>query len=201
MDEFAVFFGVFFTIWLTLMLVVLAYSITAYVLGCLGLYQIAKRRGIHNPWLAWLPVGNSWIVGAISDHYQHVSRGKERNYRKVLMWLEIGVLAISMITIVFSLVMNVGLGIGVVAESDTAVFGTAMIMAGISLILTIALYAVGITGAVFTYICYYDVLRSCKPKSTVLFMVLGILLNIMPFFIFACRKADEGMPPKIKKTA
>ena len=42
-------------------LVMFAYSmlgLISYVLHSLGLYTIAKRRGIHNSWLAWLPFGN-----------------------------------------------------------------------------------------------------------------------------------------------
>lgn len=84
MEGFA-FIGAFMIIWLILMLVVIGIGITSYVLGSLGTYKIAKRRGIHNPWLAWLPVGQAWVLGSISDHYQYIARGKTRNYRKVLM--------------------------------------------------------------------------------------------------------------------
>lgn len=31
-------------------------SLAAYVLTAYSLYTIAKRRGISNPWLAWIPV-------------------------------------------------------------------------------------------------------------------------------------------------
>ena len=42
-------------------------GIGAYVLWSLGVYTIAKRRGIRKPWLSWIPVGNLWILGSISD--------------------------------------------------------------------------------------------------------------------------------------
>ena len=31
-------------------------SIAGYVLTALALYTIARRRGLRNPWLAWIPV-------------------------------------------------------------------------------------------------------------------------------------------------
>ena len=42
-------------------------NIVLYVIKSLGLYTIAKRRGIHHPGLAWVPIANTWILGSISD--------------------------------------------------------------------------------------------------------------------------------------
>ena len=47
----------------TLLWVVLA--IAAYVLMALGLYTIAKNRGMENPWLAWIPIAQFYIIGVI----------------------------------------------------------------------------------------------------------------------------------------
>ena len=46
------------------------FTIAMYVLSAWGMYTIANRRGIHRPWLAWIPVANMWILGSISDQYQ-----------------------------------------------------------------------------------------------------------------------------------
>jgi len=81
--------------------------------------------------------------------------------------------------------------------------GTSDQMAGT--ILSVALIAISylvmlglaIAITVFCFIAYYDLFRSCKPKHDVLFLVLGILFNVtLPFFVFACSGADEGMPAR-----
>ena len=41
-------------------------GIATYVLSALGLYTIAKRRGLNHPWLAWIPVASAWTVGSWS---------------------------------------------------------------------------------------------------------------------------------------
>lgn len=191
------FLGTFLVIMLVLLVVLWAYAIAAYVLHSLGLYKIAKRRGIHNPWLAWLPVGQAWILGSISDHYQYVAKGKQRNYRKILMGLEIGVLCLGLVT---SLVSGA-------ASFTTSMYGfsgmeaAALGMAGINTLMSLLSAAASITYAVFGFIAAYDLYRSCKPKNAVLFLVLSIVLDVTaPFFVFACRNADEGMPPKIRNT-
>ena len=73
-------------------------SIAMYVLSSLGLYTIARNRGISKPWLAWIPVVNLWTLGAISDQFQYVARGQVHSKRKAL-------LALSIISFVLSVVM------------------------------------------------------------------------------------------------
>ena len=75
-------------------LLMLAFAVLSYVFQSLGMYTIAKRRGIHNPWLAWVPVGSSWLLGSISDQYHYVVKGEERSKRKVLLGLQIGFIAL-----------------------------------------------------------------------------------------------------------
>ena len=72
-------------------------SIAAYVLLALGLYGIAKKRGIHYPWLAWLPVGNAWLLGCISDQYRFVVKGETKNHRKRMLVLSVINLALALV--------------------------------------------------------------------------------------------------------
>ena len=40
-------------------------GIAAYVFTSLGLMTLAKNKGIENAWLAWIPIGNLYILGKI----------------------------------------------------------------------------------------------------------------------------------------
>ena len=62
-------------------------SIAFYVLQAIALQSIAKNRGIENGWLAWIPVGNVYILGAIADDYNLKVRLKKTNFRKLLLYL------------------------------------------------------------------------------------------------------------------
>ena len=44
-------------------------GILLWVLASIGLTTIANRRGLHNGWLSWLPVGYDWTIGNIADQY------------------------------------------------------------------------------------------------------------------------------------
>lgn len=86
-----------------------AMTVGNYVLMALGLYTIAKRRGINKPWLAWVPVGNFWLLGCISDQYRHVARGQVKNKRKSMLILMIVMLVLMVIVscVAVSLLLDV----------------------------------------------------------------------------------------------
>jgi hypothetical protein len=181
---FAVFFGIFY-------LIMLAFSVAKYVLHALGLYVVAKRRGIRNPWLSWIPIAEAWILGSLSDQYQYVKKGKIRNRRKVLLGLEIGT--------VVSLLVILGSIISMAGSEFYAGAGDMLLGASLATLLLgyFALFIVAVVAAVFLYIAYYDYFVSCEPNNAVLYLVLSILIPVtLPFFIFFSRKKDLGMPPK-----
>lgn len=171
----------------------LIYGALVYVLQSLGLHTIAKRRCIHHSWLAWVPVANMWVLGSISDQYQYVTKGKIRNRRKVLLGLLIGVY-------VFLTVFFVMLIAGVMGgEFSFDVPGSLAVAASLggSVFFYLIAWALSMVALVFQYIVYYDLFASCNPNNAVVFLVLSIFFNfLLPFFVFASRKKDEGMPPR-----
>lgn len=169
-------------------LLMIGYAVLTYVLHSAGLYTIAKRRGIRNPWLSWIPLGDMWILGSLSDQFQYVAKGKVRNRRKVLMGLTIGLFAVMFLMIAGAIAMGIG-----AAVSD-AMAGSAL---AVILLCYLAMMVVAVILAVFQYIAYYDLFSSCNPDNAVLYLVLSIFLNVvLPFFVFFSRKKDLGMPPR-----
>ena len=181
-------------------LVAIALGITMYILQALGLYTIAQRRGIKHPWMAWLPVTDMWILGSIADQYRYVACGQIRNRRKVLLGLMIGYVAVWIAYLCFYIGFVIDMAMQAPAMSYMGETEVMTYMGGFFLrilIIGLAALAVAVTSAVFRYICLYDLYASCSPKNKVVFLVLSILVNVtMPFFVFACRKQDEGMPPR-----
>ena len=173
--------GVFATIFFVIYALAVAFSIACYVFQSVGLYAVAKRRGIYNPWLAWIPAGNMWILGSISDQYQYVAKGKVKNRRGVLLGLMIAAAAMPLVTVVTVLMGGVG----------------APIITFLLVLLYLLLIAAGIALTVLQYMAMYDLYRSCEPDNAVVYLVLSILFNVaQPFIVFACRKKDLGMPER-----
>ena len=181
--------GLIAGIFMIVYLLAIAFGVVSYVLNAVGMYRIAKRRGIHHAWLAWIPVGSSWLLGSISDHYQYIAKQKITGRRKSLLIL-------SIISIVLS---------GVVVAGATMIFsfttgpadlmGSGILLIGLLVVVYLALFGLSIAVLVLRFIAHYDLFQSCKPNHAVLFLVLGILFPVLlPFFVFACSSSDRGMP-------
>lgn len=175
-------------VYLVIMLISSIYSIVVYVLQSLGFYSIAKRRGIHNPWLAWIPVANLWVLGSISDHYQYIAKNKKTSRRKILIGLTI---ALYVVAIVLGIVLGLIISIAAISGAPER----AVVLLVILVLAYLVLLVLAIILTVFQYIAFNDLFTSCNPNNATAFLVLSIFFSfLLPYFVFACRKKDLGMP-------
>lgn len=183
-------------------------GIIVYILEAWALYTIAERRGINKPWLAWIPVVNVWILGSISDQYQYVMKRQVKNKRKVLLGINIALVALFVFLVVFIIF---GLFAGLLMmepsmdgemlplESDgfRDMIGALLVI----VLLAIPVWVMGIVYLVFYYMALYDVFRSCDPKNSTLYLVLSLVGNVVVegaycIFLMLCKDKDLGMPPR-----
>lgn len=169
-----------------------------YILRSLALYTIAKRRGLNNPWLAWIPVGKEWIVGSVSDQYQYVTQGKIQNRRKILLGLSLAAFGMGAVNSGLSLTHTVAVAVDSFGiYTGSAGMGDLLVPAALMSLISLASSAVGIAQLVFRHMSMYDLYRSCNPKNCVVFLVLGIIFPFTePFFLMSCRYREDGMPPR-----
>ena len=178
--------GFVLLIFLGVYLLILGFTVAAYILQSLGMYTIAKRRQIPNPWLAWIPVGNMWMMGSISDQYQYVAKGRVRNRRKALLGLNIAIFALE---IPLGILGSLAQMLAVFNEGETLILWLIPVAA--------AMAVVTIFAVVIQYMALYDLFASCDPDNAAVYLVLSILFGVtLPFFVFFCRKKDLGMPPR-----
>ena len=164
--------------------IVLLCCLLGWILSSVGLHKIAKRRGIAHAWLAWLPIGREWVLGSVSDQYQHLVQGKITARRRILLILEAACIVAGIVYVVTTAMAEI------MAAADGSVGGVLMAV-GVPYLLFLG---VAVTDMVFYQICNFDLYRSCNPQNAVVFLVLGIIIPVcQPFFYFACRKKDLGM--------
>lgn len=175
----------------------MAFFVVMYILEGKSLSAIARRRGIDNPWLAWVPVGSSWLLGCISDQYRYVTYGQIRDRRKLLTWLSAVLYAVLTVLFVLLAIWIVG-AISAAGISGEEAF-IATYMGGFFVIYMVALLLSGVSTvmSVFQYMAYYDLFRSCDPDKSLIYLLVSIFTTYpLPFFVFSCRNKDLGMPPR-----
>ena len=174
------------------------FSIATYILTSLGLYTIARRRGLQKAWLAWIPVVNCWLLGSISDQYQYVVKGETKSKRKWLLALSLLKAVLTLTVVVLVAVVAAGAifrgpGFGM----RQSITGPIMGILGV----VMPLAAAHIAYLVIRFMALYDVYRSLDPSNSVLYLVLSILFSVTePFFLFFNREKDLGMPPRKPRT-
>lgn len=178
-------------------LVMIGIAVAVYVIKALSLSSIAGRRGIRHPWLAWLPIGEMWILGCISDQYRYVALGQVKNKRKILLVLNIlmyAALVGILVLLVNLMVQTIGLTEEMMQDYIlTQMLGSAMGM----MLLYLVLAGMSIAVTILQYMALYDLYASCEPGNKVLYLVLNIFISItLPIFLLVCRKKDLGMPPR-----
>ena len=82
-DEYTNFLGPI-AIFLIVLLVLI--SIVMYIFGALGLMALAKKNKLDNPWLAFIPVGSSYLLGKLG--FEIYSSKEEKN--PTLTWILFG---------------------------------------------------------------------------------------------------------------
>ena len=191
MEEFAqimIFYAVY-------MLVFSLISLVMYVLQSLGMYPIAKRRGINNPWLAWIPLGSMWILGSIADDYQLKANNAIKSRRKTLLILPIVLLVLVFVMyapLVGMMVESVIDGNAPDMEDLVGSLAATGLIALVVMVITIVL-------TVFQYICMYELFASCDPSNKTVYLVLSIVVSgVAPILMFICRNKDDGLYPAPK---
>lgn len=193
------FYGLDMVIWSVVgavLMITLMISLVIFLLKGFGLFEIARRRGIRKAWLSWLPVGQDWIRGSISDQYRYLTAGKIQHRRVILSVIS----AVSLVLQTMGTVMILRhlafalTGIrGYRYDAGYHMFRLVFAGSGITFLATCA----GIMRIVFHHMCMYDLYRSADPRNDTAMTVLGIIVPILePFFVLSEKEKDEGMPPR-----
>lgn len=174
-------------------------GILTYVLTSWGVHTIAKRRGIANPWIAWIPVVGVWTLGSISDQYRYVTKGQVKSKRIILLVLQIILTVLSIVSGVISSVGTRDLMSVMFSGTDSEIMTVAMTMVMRLMGMVLLILCVNLAFAILRYMALYDLYTSVNPAYSVVFTVLSIIPIVSvcePFFIFCNRNKDLGMPPR-----
>jgi len=183
-----------------MMLVVFAYyivvflvAIVNYVLTSLAIHKLGKRRGISNPWLAWIPIASSYAIGAIVDEYDG-RFGFKKRWAKTLLSLGITEIAVLVGMVGTIIVMSFAmLGIESSSSSDLGMASViiVLIMMAFYFVLLFVVMAYMICGT----ICIYKIFESTVPEKSLKYMILSI---VIPFagciLLFKCRNQGYPLP-------
>ena len=166
----------------SLVLASLLIAVVMFVFESIALYTLAKKRGIKNAFLAFIPVADSYILGKIYDDIS-ATMNKKTGYAVRMVVLA----SVALVSGVFACVF---LGMSAVigfAGGEAVMF--------IFMAVPFLLVQIGCTVAllIFTLISLYAVYKEYVPSNAVLFLVLSVIIPVtMPFLLFSIRNKKSG---------
>lgn len=166
-------------------LLIIVLGIASYIMNSVALQRIATRRQVPNPWLAWIPIAKSWLIGNISDEYDGRG-GIKRKWRVVLLTL-------SLISIAGIVAGYIGLVAWVAKMAlQSEVMGEyAAGSIGIFVVLYLLILVAAIIASAQRFcqvICIYKIFESTVPEKSVKYLLLYLLVPMAgSFCLLRCR--------------
>lgn len=80
--------------------ILLMLSITSWIFFTIGLQTMAKREGLNNTWMAWIPFANIYLIGELVKENRLINSG-----RRYLL-ITLGGISFSVILVIFAEILN-----------------------------------------------------------------------------------------------
>lgn len=176
-----------------LYLILFGIVIASYVLQSLSFHTLARRRGIANPWLAWLPYGNYWIIGSLARDYDK-QNGINRRWDKTMLTLSIVYAASYLITYIGIFVAFIIAALNVDTSTMMLEETAVIIMLG-AILLFIPVMIIAVALQTITYICLYKIFESTVPEKALKYFLISLLVPLAPSIcLFICRNKGYQHP-------
>lgn len=164
-----------------------ALGIVCYVFQSIGLYKMAKSLNLDHPWMAWVPVLNTYTFGTIASKYIKKDGKPSAKFGGWLVGLDIATIVCA-IGLIVSVVTTVISAIGMESmetTAPTAVFlGSVLSLIGVYVILM----GVAVAFSILYYIALWRIFAIFDNSNATVFLIVSIIFGIaMPFLLFAVR--------------
>lgn len=157
-DALGAFIGIFIVICLCIIIFACIFAVIAYIFKGISLYTLAKKRNLRYPWLAWIPMANQYLLGALINDQ-----------------VSVGSLRIPYAAIILPLLSGI----------TTLLSST---MTQIPFVGWLFVFVAGILVSIYEYAAYYWLYRIYNAKNATLYLVLSIIFPVtIPFFLFSLR--------------
>ncbi len=147
----------------------LAVAVAEYITVSLAVYTMGKNRGIKNPWLAWVPVANYWIVGKLVNEYDR-KNGIVRKWHKTLLSLILWMIGVTLVA--YSAMFAAGAIYAFTGYSNILALTLPFYVLMISAMLLAVVFSVCVG------ICYYKLFEEAAPEKAVKYLILALLVPL-----------------------
>ena len=194
-------FWILYLIFYCLVMVCAAY---AYVFVSLGGQRMARKVGMSNPWMFWIPCANVYAMGNLADTQATLCEGKNTTYRKkMLAWSIVVACAAIPWAIAYTVFMVAAAANGLLDENGVLItldgasleplIGPTLFLLAVSLVF-LALYVVYV---VIYYKTLYRIFKLYAPNGAAGLVVLSVFVSVaIPAVFLKLSEREPVLPPR-----
>ena len=194
-------FWILYLIFYCLVMVCAAY---AYVFVSLGGQRMARKVGMSNPWMFWIPCANVYAMGNLADTQATLCEGKNTTYRKkMLAWSIVVACAAIPWAIAYTVFMVAAAANGLLDENGVLItldgasleplIGPTLFLLAVSLVF-LALYIVYV---VIYYKTLYRIYKLYAPNGAAGLVVLSVFVSVaIPAVFLKLSEREPVLPPR-----
>ena len=194
-------FWILYLIFYCLVMVCAAY---AYVFVSLGGQRMARKVGMSNPWMFWIPCANVYAMGNLADTQASLCEGKNTTYRKkMLAWTIVVACAAIPWAIAYTVFMVAAAANGLLDENGVLItldgasleplIGPTLFLLAVSLVF-LALYIVYV---VIYYKTLYRIFKLYAPNGAAGLVVLSVFVSVaIPAVFLKLSEREPVLPPR-----
>ena len=192
----------FWILYLIFYCLVMVYAAYAYVFVSLGGQRMARKVGMSNPWMFWIPCANVYAMGNLADTQASLCEGKNTTYRrKMLAWSIVVACAAIPWAIAYTVFMVAAAANGLLDENGVLItldgasleplIGPTLFLLAVSLVF-LALYIVYV---VIYYKTLYRIFKLYAPNGASGLLVLSIFVGVaIPAIFLGLSKREPVLP-------
>lgn len=170
-----------------------------YILRALGIYNMAKNAGLSNPWVAFVPIANSYTFGKLAEKYRRKDGKQSEKFSVLLLIFDI----LTLIACVCLIIFSISSVLIILSNAKIAYdIGTDMTLSQFSsLIPVIVFYVVTLLCAVvytvLHYVAYWRIVAAYDYSNATLYTVLSVFFSFLdPIFLFILRNKQPVFDPR-----
>lgn len=178
---------------LFLYLAIIGVAIANYVVSALGLQKLAAKFQLDKAWLAWIPIGNEWLLGKIVEKEEE-NKTVRKPWSMIMLVLAsvfIGGMFVFYVVyffFVFSLIS--------VSNAGSSLIGMMIIVMIIFLAVVVVWALASVAYTVCLYICMYKNFEALVPEKSLNYMLLSVLVPLAKgLLLLKCAKNMGNMEP------
>ena len=182
-------------------LFVMAYGAYTYIGMGLGGFRMARKIGMTNPWMFWIPMANVYAMGNLADQQASLCEGRSTAFRKkMLAWNIVIICAALLFVIAMIPILVVATVHGTMDENGTVTIPEAYMndLVGPSLFFLFSLLVLLVLSVIYLVVYYkvlYRIFKLYAPDGAVGLLILSIFVNAAIPAVFLILSGKEPALP------